>query len=366
MALLKKGEIVKSDLSGNRYRVDSRCIRRGGFGEIYRGSALGPGLHKGRQVAIKATRHGLAWHGESYFGRLLEGDERVVRQLDAFPLINTSGGRRKVTYLLALDWMDEGSVRDALKRQPETFPESSKQVREQLANLLELLALLHGRWICHGDITLGNVFLEDGRLVLGDFGIAKQIIDGNKVELDGFTPDQFAPPDNDSFEWSPSDDVYQLGLLALSMLSGWEVINEEVCREALTALDADDSLKGWIRDATLGADDRFYDAEEALEALVGPEPRPARAPRSLEGEHVAITGFLSVKRDDAKGRLKEAGGFYENHVTDRTSVLLAGRQNALQIGVAHSVKRYDVLRRIRRGQEIAIISERQFDRLASR
>ena len=91
------------------------------------------------------------------------------------------------------------------------------------------------------------MFLEDGRLVLGDFGIAKQIVDGNKVELDGFTPDHFAPLDNDSFEWSPSDDVYQLGLLALSMLSGWEVINEEVCREALKALDADDSLKGWIR-----------------------------------------------------------------------------------------------------------------------
>ena len=38
--------------------------------------------------------------------------------------------------------------------------------------------------------------------------------------MDGAAPDIFVPSDVNRFHWSPSDDVYQVGLLALSLVAG--------------------------------------------------------------------------------------------------------------------------------------------------
>lgn len=363
MPLLKKGSVLGSDVSGNCYLVTTARIAEGGFGEIYRGSLLDNRRDPVHDVAIKVMTNPLSWHGEAYFGRLLEGRARVVALFDAFQMASGAGATRLTKYVLVFEWMDAGTVWDFLESG--MGPVSADAVAHQTGEILELLGLLHRRGICHGDITPRNVFLRDGELVLGDLGIAKQSLEDGPVLLDGSTPAVFAPPDADGYSWTPSDDVYQLALIALSALAGEIVVSYEVCGRLLKSVKADDSLKGWIRDALAARGDRFLDAGEALAALREEPIRPAPAPRSLRGHHVVFTGKLSTVRSVAQARAKAAGAVVQGRVSGATSVIVAGQPNPLQIGQTHGTKLYDAHRRIRRGQRISVIDEARFNRLAT-
>lgn len=364
MPLLKKGAIVGSDVTGECYRVTSGRIAEGGFGEIYRGVLLDGRRDPVRDVAIKVLTNPLSWHGEAYFGRLLEDYDRVVGLLDAFQIASGSGAARLTKYLLVFEWMDDGTVWDFLRSGKGPVPEEG--VVNQTAEILELLRLLHRRGICHGDITPRNVFLRDGELVLGDLGIAKQGLNDGPIYLGASTPDAFAPPDAVGWSWTPSDDVYQLALIALSALAGEIVVTYEVCGRLLKSVEASDATKGWIRDALAARGDRFVDAGEALAALRGEPIKPAPSPQILSGHHVVFTGKLTEKRAVAQQRAKATGALLQDRVNGATSVIVAGQPNPLQIGQQYGTKLYDAHRRIRRGQRISIIDERCFNRLVDR
>ena len=306
----------------------------------------------------------LTWHGEAYFGRLLSGHPHVVTLQDAFPLVDGIGQARLVKYILVFSWMDEGTVDDLLTDRPQHWSEET--VVAQLAGFLEVLALLHRRGICHGDITPRNVFLQDGRLLLGDLGIAKQSLVDGPIELPGSTPQAFAPPDVDQFYWSPSEDVYQVGLIALSLLSGEVVTTYEVCGRLLKALEASDRMKGWIRDAVAERGERFEHASEAMAALLGEPVKPARSPSSLRDQGVVFTGRLPMPRDEAKAEARAAGAVIQDYVSGATTLIVAGEPNPLQIGQKRGTKLFDAHRRIRRGQHIAIIGAKWFMQLVAK
>jgi serine/threonine protein kinase len=362
--LLKKGAVLGSDVSGECYQVTSGRIAEGGFGEVYRGALLDGRRDPVHDVAIKVLTNPLSWHGEAYFGRLLEDHDRVVRLLDAFQIASGGGAARLTKYLLVFEWMEDGTVWDFLGAGNGPVPESG--VVHQTGQILELLQLLHRRGICHGDITPRNVFIRNGELVLGDLGIAKQSLEDGPISLGASTPAVFAPPDSGGWSWTPSDDVYQLALIALSALAGEVVVTYEVCGRLLKSLEASDATKGWIRDALAARGERFVDAGEALAALREEPIKPAPPPRSLRGQHVVFTGKLSTTRAVAQQKAKGAGALVQSRVNGATSLIVAGQPNPLQIGQEHGTKLYDAHRRIRRGQRISIIDEQRFERLVGK
>ena len=340
MSLLKQGEVLASDLTRNRYCVATGCTAKGGFGEVYEGYVLRAHRRRGRRVAIKASRDPSSWHGEAYFGRLLAGDGRVVSLLDAFPVVDGSGRTRRVRYILVLRWMKDGTVDEMFTRGKEPWPEHA--VIEQLESLLEVLALLHRRGICHGDITPRNVFIDGGRLVLGDLGIANQALDEGPLRMLGAAPGVFAPPDAVPFYWSPSADVYQVGLLGLSLLTGEMVASYEVSGRALKSVTASDHVKGWLREAVSNEAARFGDASDALATLRMESVKPARAPRSLRNQRVVFTGILPVRRAVAQQRARAAGAAVQDHVNGRDH---ADRRRAAQPAPDRPACRHQAVRR---------------------
>lgn len=364
MALLKKGVVVGSDATGNCYRVTSGRVGTGGFGEVYRGELLDERRDPVLDVAVKVLTDARSWHGEAYFGTLLAGQERVVHLLDAFQNASGSGAARIVRYFLVFEWIGDGTVQDFLDRGSGPVPEYAVQV--QTEQLLEVLALLHRRGICHADITPRNVYVRDGDLVLGDLGIAKQGLEDGPITMTASTPEVFAPPDRLWGAWTPSDDVYQLALIALSALAGEIVPSYDVCGRLLKDVDASDHLKGWIRDALGARYDRFTDAVEGLAAIRATTIEPARPPRSLRGQRIVFTGRLRRRRAEAESAARNAGAVVQSKVNGGTTVIVAGDPNPLQIGQKAGTKLFDAHRRIRRGQPIAIVDEATFDRLTMR
>ncbi len=56
----------------------------------------------------------------------------------------------------------------------------------------------------------------------------------------------------------------------------------------------------------------------------------------------------------------------QNRVNGETNLIVAGQPNPLQIGQQLGTKLFEAHRRIRRGQKIAIIGERIFNRLTAK
>lgn len=355
MPWLTRGRLLTSDVTQHNYKVTSHRMAQGGFGEVYRGVELDEHRDPCRDVAIKVSLRPIAWHGEAYFGRLLAGQPNVVQFHDAFPLIDGRGAGRLVKYVLVLDWMDEGTVNDALSDPDAAWSEDV--VCDQVTALLRVLVRLHHRSICHGDITPGNVFVRDGELLLGDLGIAKQSLDEGPIAMDGTTPDSFLPPDIQPYYWSPSDDVYQLGLLALSLLSGRVITAGEV---SLRSVDASDEFTEWLFGALAPARDRFRDAQEALDCLVGQPVRVPSAPRTLRDQRVVFTGSLNgMKRDRAVAQARRAGAVVQSEVNGATTLIVSGER----LAPTHGKTLFGARLRIRRGQRIAIIDPERFARL---
>jgi serine/threonine protein kinase len=361
MAWLKKGRVVVSDVTDTCYKVVTNCVAQGGFGEVYRAAELDDHRDALRDVALKVGVDQHVWHGEAYFGHLLEDQPHVVRLRDAFPLIDGGGRARQTKYVLVFDWMEDGTVQDLLDGAARPWTEAA--VLRQIGKVLNVLALLHRRGICHGDITPRNVFVDGKRLLLGDLGIARQSLTDGPVTKIGASPAIFVPKDVHPLHWSPADDVYQLGLIALSLLAGEVVTTDQVCGRALKSLQVKDSTKGWIRDALKKRRDRFRDGGEALGALRGAEVSPARSPRTLRGQRIVFTGTLPIKRDVARRRAVRAGAVVQDKVNGQTTLVVAGQPNPLMIGQRKGTKLFDAHRQIQRGQRIAIINGKRFQSL---
>jgi serine/threonine protein kinase len=361
MPWLKKGRMIDSPVTHARYKVVSDRVAQGGFGEIYRAKELDHHDDESREVAIKVGVDAMFWHGEAYFGRLLSDQGSVVSPIEAFPIFERNGRARQVKYVLIFPWMKDGTVHDFLTRTQASWPE--RTVKTQMSCLLRVLSLLHQKGICHGDITPRNVFVDGRRLLLGDLGIAKQTLTGKRVRLDARTPLVFLPRDAHNLYWTPADDVYQLGLTALSLLSGEVITTNHVCGRAFKALEISDHFKGWIRDSLVRRNSRFTDADAALQALNARSVRSARSPKTLRGQHIVFTGTLPINRDKAKAQAKRAGAIIQEKVNSRTSLIVVGQKNALMIGKERGTKLFDAHRRLREGQRIAVINASRFQQL---
>ncbi len=359
MSRLRVGETLHSD-TGTPYRV-SGLLAEGGFGATYVGHELSARGRPGRTVAIKVCQSLEDWHGEAYFGRLLRGDPRVVELLDVFVTATGRGQRQRRRHILVFEYLEQGTVWDAVENDGLRWSEG--RVRAEIRALLKVLRRMHGVWIIHRDIKPDNVFLRDGRLVLGDFGITTLAVDHERGAAPSrFQPD-FAPRDLASNTmWGPAEDIFQVGLLAATLLSGEIWWNDVVSARAIAGLDASEAFKSWIWHATGARSKRYWHADDALDALTSlrrVDVTPGRAPRSLRDQPVVFAGrFGSLTRVQAAARARAAGAQPQSRPTDATTVVVLGA-----VGASEGVTLFGVRERLRTGQPIRVIDQAQFERL---
>ena len=81
------------------------------------------------------------------------------------------GGKDKTQHFYAMEYMDGGSVEQMLKKKGRYCWEETIEQSRQVALALEYA---HNHGIIHRDLKPANLFMgKDGRLKLGDFGIAR-------------------------------------------------------------------------------------------------------------------------------------------------------------------------------------------------
>ena len=360
--LLASPEIITSTESGLPYRI-GRLLGAGGFGQVYLADRLGRSTTVPRRVCIKVSARIDGWLREAYFGQLLDGHPRAIRLYDTFPLVRPDG---TVLYCLALEYARHGDLSTALERDPKGWSEAA--ARREIAGVLQVLGTLHRGQLLHRDLTPMNVFVCEGRrLKLGDFGIVRQQSAGRGITAHTFNR-SMVPSDflaGTAPKWRARDDVYQVGQLLAMLVSG--NAGARIRTADVRRLPCSDHLKETVHRCIGERRKRYESADELIAALRTP---PARLHtgvlRTLQGVHLAFTGILSRRREEAARAATRAGAIVHGGPSARTTVVVRGRPNAQQAaGRDAGLKLMEIKRLREKGHRITLLNETQFWALAA-
>jgi len=361
--LMRPTQVITSPETRLQYRID-RLLGEGGFGQAYLASRLGRSRVVPAIVCIKVSERIDGWLREAYFGQLLDGHPRAIRVFDTFPLMRSDG---HVLYCLALEYARQGDLQAFLHSTGKGWPEST--ARREIAGILQVLGKLHRGQMLHRDLTPMNVFVCDRRcLKLGDFGIVRHQSDRRGIKAGTLNP-LTAPSDilaGAAPKWQARDDVYQVGQLLGMLVKG--DARTRIRTHEIRGLPCSDHLKEIVYRCLGERRKRYESAHELIEALSNPPARlKAGVLRTLEGAHLAFTGILTRRRDEAVRAARRAGATVHGSPSGQTTVVVRGRPNPLQAaGRDAGIKLMEIKRLREKGHRITLLNEAQFWRLAGR
>ncbi|HEY3172328.1 MAG TPA: protein kinase, partial [Thermoanaerobaculia bacterium] len=235
--------------------------------------------------------------------------------------------------------------------------------------ILQVLGKLHRGQMLHRDLTPMNVFVCEGRnLKLGDFGIVRHQSDRRGITAGTLNP-MTAPSDilaGTVPKWQARDDVYQVGQLLGMLVKG--DAQARIRTHEIRGLPCSDHLKEIVYRCIGERRKRYESAHELIEALSNPPARlKAGGLRTLAGVHLAFTGILTRRRDEAVRAARRAGATVHGSPSGQTTVVVRGRPNPLQAAGRDAGRKLMEIKRLReKGQRITLLNETQFWRLTGR
>jgi tetratricopeptide (TPR) repeat protein len=175
----------------------------------------------GREVAIKVLLTG-AGAPPSRRSRFQREAQTLARLRHPNVVRVHSAGEDRGRPYLVLELVEDESLADLLRRRGLLEPREAVTIALQLARGL---AHAHQQGILHRDLKPANVLLRDGRALLTDFGLAKDLYDSEQLTRTGVllgTPGYFPPEQasGDLRALGPQSDVFSLGATLYEMLCG--------------------------------------------------------------------------------------------------------------------------------------------------
>ena len=205
---------VVSIVYGRRWRLESR-LGAGGMGNVFRGFDL----QENRPVALKTLGMHLADDPE--FVKRFEREAQLLARLKhkALPAIHELSRHEGMPYFV-MTLVEGKTLAELLAEKKKLIPRFVYSLLQQLSSVM---TYLHARGVVHRDLKPENLMVDDaGRLSLIDFGISAQT-NVTRLTLPGValgTPLYMAPESITVGKATPSSDVYAMGLLAFTMLTG--------------------------------------------------------------------------------------------------------------------------------------------------
>lgn len=305
---------------GGDFRIE-RQLGAGGMGAVY----VAEQLSTGRRRALKLMHPSLV--SDAKLRERFEQEARVGARISSDHVVQViAAGVDEATGspFIAMELLDGEDLSTTMARRGALPPEDVRQILQPVCHAL---GAAHAVGIVHRDLKPENIFLLHTQDVqrsfdvkLLDFGIAKLTADARTMATSAVgTPLWMAPEQTDPrSKIAPTADVWPLGLLVFSMLTGrpyWRVASESgvsvpaLMREILfETIDA-----ASVRAVELGvevplpvgfdawfskcldreASRRFPTAKEAWEALVPVLGAEVQAPAQLAA---LVKGAASVDR----------------------------------------------------------------------
>jgi len=199
-------------------------LAEGGFGEVWAGN------FNGYPVAIKFFKFDAAtnvvtqrWDSEQRIHLRCLKHPCIVQTFDQF--------RTRQGHLVIIMERASGTLHDLLNSGRRSSPQEVCRIG---LSVLSALSHLHGLRIIHRDVTMRNVlYFRNGDVKLGDFGIAKPLVTWGEIATTQIGAAGFHPPELLLLGHSTMrSDLYQVGLVMLSLLYGRQIIPSEISPSA--------------------------------------------------------------------------------------------------------------------------------------
>ncbi|MER3416742.1 MAG: hypothetical protein C4297_11100 [Gemmataceae bacterium] len=196
--------------SGSR-PLDGYTVKRGlghgGFGEVY--YAISDG---GKEVALKLIRQNLEVELRGIAQCLNLKHPNLVQLYD---LRRDNEGNHWVI----MEYVAGESLSSILQRHPHGLP--LDLARRWFLDMARAIACLHDNGIVHRDLKPGNIFLEQGIIRVGDYGLCKLISESHhKAQTQGVGTVHYMAPEISTGNYGKSVDIYAAGVILYEMLTG--------------------------------------------------------------------------------------------------------------------------------------------------
>src|SRR6185437_982512 len=184
-----------------------RGIGRGGFGEVY--FAVSDG---GKEVALKLVR------GDTQIE--LRGVAQCLNLkhpnlVNLYDLRTDSQG----DHWVVMEYIAGEPLNVVLGRHPGGLPR--ELAREWFLGLARAVAYLHDHGIVHRDLKPGNVFLENGTVKVGDYGLSKSIGTSQRTaQTHSVGTVHYMAPEISTGNYGKQVDTYAAGIILYEMLTG--------------------------------------------------------------------------------------------------------------------------------------------------
>ena len=319
-------DLTGAELPG-RFRLD-RLLASGAFGTVYRARQLAVD----RDVAVKVLHADI--DPESEDGRLFIHEIQAVGRIDHVNVVRIyqadvapSGRLFFAMELLHGDDLQQVVDRDGPLPRPRALA--------LIAQLLAGLGAAHDLGLVHADVKPGNLVVVGERLVLVDFGLARLRPPNQAAESMGGTPAYMAPEQLRDGRVDARSDLFAVGLVVVSLLTGWQRIDVSDLVPPLDTLIVDPELRAVLaRALAIDPAHRYQSAAELARALTGGDvalPAPARSPF----RHLAP--FTEADRDHLHGRDRDVAALVEQLAIRRVLVYTApsgtGKTSLLRAGL---------------------------------
>jgi hypothetical protein len=184
-----------------------RGIGRGGFGEVY--FAVSDG---GKEVALKLVR------GDTQIE--LRGVAQCLNLkhpnlVNLYDLRTDHHGDRWVV----MEYIAGEPLNVILNRHPNGLPR--ELAREWFLGLARAVAYLHDHGIVHRDLKPANIFLENGMVKVGDYGLSKAIGSSQRTaQTHSVGTVHYMAPEISTGNYGKQIDTYAAGIILYEMLTG--------------------------------------------------------------------------------------------------------------------------------------------------
>jgi serine/threonine protein kinase len=184
-----------------------RGIGHGGFGEVYYATS-----DAGKEVALKLIRRN--WDVE------LRGVTQCLNLkhpnlLSLYDVRQDAQGDNWVV----MELMSGESLEDAIARHPDGQPEA--EALAWMHGIAAGVAYLHDHGIVHRDLKPGNIFIDEGMIKIGDYGLSKFISCSRRSGQTGSVGTvHYMAPEIANGRYGKEIDIYALGIILYEMLTG--------------------------------------------------------------------------------------------------------------------------------------------------
>jgi phage shock protein PspC (stress-responsive transcriptional regulator) len=255
-----------------------RGVGRGGFGEVYFATS-----DAGKEVALKLIR------------RNLDIELRGVTQclnLKHPHLIGLYDIRQdeQDDYWVVMEYVSGESLEAIIARNGEGV--AAGEALRFLRGIAAGVAYLHDRGIVHRDLKPGNIFLDEGLIKIGDYGLSKFISASRRSgQTESVGTVHYMAPEIVNGKYGKEIDIYALGIIFYEMLTGRVPYEGESVGEVLMK--------------HLTAEPDLRDVPEPYRTVIGrllckdPEKRYSTVQAMLEDLDARLAGRAPVVLADA-------------------------------------------------------------------